>query len=409
MSEPRGAYLGDENTPYYGGKLLENLLLFGRLCRGLGMQVTANVMPDVAHALSLIEIGRRQDAYHAMRALMVSRQRDLPLFDEAFNLFWQPEANNPVSMDVRSLVEPRRKKRKQFLLPMGSTPDDETEANLPPLDENLIALIPTYSALERLRYKDFAEMTGGELEAVKRLMERLPWSLGERRSRRFVAGEGAQFDLRRAFRRNMRYGGEFLFLPTRQIKIKPRPLVMICDISGSMERYTRVLMQFAHTLANSMYQVESFVFATHLTRVTRLIRRRSVDAALREVGVTVRDWGGGTKIGETLKEFNYRWARRVLGRGAVTLLITDGWDRGDPDVLSEEAERLQLSSYRVIWLNPLLASAGYEPLTRGAAVLLPYVDDFLPIANLANLEMLARLLWQVKWQRPERKRASAGI
>jgi uncharacterized protein len=188
----------------------------------------------------------------------------------------------------------------------------------------------------------------------------------------------------------------------RAPKIKPRPLVLLCDVSGSMERYTRLLLQFVHTIAHSIFQVESFVFSTRLTRITLPIRRKSIDIALREVGTTVNHWGSGTRIDNALHTFNFYWSRRVLGQGAVVLLISDGWDRGDPELLKKEALRLQRSCYRFIWLNPLLGAPQYEPLTRGAQALLPYVDDFLPVQNLASLEMLARELWRVDWRRPER-------
>lgn len=248
-------------------------------------------------------------------------------------------------------------------------------------------------------------MTGEEIAKARQLMERLSWSLGSRETRRFKAGKGQQIDLRRSFRQNMRYAGEPLLLPRRKHQIKPRPLVLSCDISGSMERYTRLLLHFTHTLSSSIFQVEAFVFSTHLTRITRHLRHKSVDSALKEVGQSVKDWGGGTRTGDALHHFNYFWARRVLGHGAVVLLITDGWDRGEPDVLRHEMERLQRNCYRLIWLNPLLASPQYQPLTRGAQAMLPYVDDFLPVQNLANLEMLARELWKVDWRRPERARA----
>jgi hypothetical protein len=243
-------------------------------------------------------------------------------------------------------------------------------------------------------------MTGEELLLARRVIARLRWSLGVRETRRFRPGKGQQIDLRRVHRQNMRYGGEPIKLVTRAPKIKPRPLVMICDISGSMERYTRLLLYFMHTLAQSIYQVESFVFSTHLTRITRPIRHRSVDDALQEIGTKVSDWGGGTRTGDSLYNFNYHWGRRVLGRGAVVILITDGWDRGDPDLLRYEMARLQRSCYRLIWLNPLLGVPDYEPLTRGAQAMLPVVDTFLPVRNLANLEMLVKELWKVNWRRP---------
>jgi hypothetical protein len=187
--------------------------------------------------------------------------------------------------------------------------------------------------------------------------------------------------------------------PTRARKIKPRPFIVLCDISGSMERYTRLLLHFMHTLASSIYQVESFVFSTQLMRVTQHLRRTTIDAALREIGSTVNIWGSGTRTDAALHTFNYRWGRRLLGRGAVVLLITDGWDRGSSQQLRHEMALLQRSCHRLIWLNPLLGDANYAPLTQGAQAMLPFVDDFLPVHNLASLEMLARALWRIDWRR----------
>jgi uncharacterized protein with von Willebrand factor type A (vWA) domain len=245
-------------------------------------------------------------------------------------------------------------------------------------------------------------MTGEEIAAAQQFMTKLRWSLGVRKTRRSHPGKGQQIDLRRSMRHNVRYEGEMLKMLERAPKIKPRPLVLICDVSGSMERYTRLLLHFVHTLAHSIFQVESFVFSTRLSRITLPIRRRSIDIALRDVGTSVNHWGSGTRIDHALHTFNYYWSRRVLGQGAVVLLISDGWDRGDPEALKVEAARLQRSCYRFIWLNPLLNAPQYEPLTRGAQALLPYIDDFLPVNNLASLDMLARELWRVDWRRPER-------
>src|SRR5690606_18640431 len=400
-SELPSLYVGDDGTPYSGGKLLHNLLLFGRVCRALGMDVTPNRMLEVASALQFIDLGIRQDVYHTMRALIVTRQRDLELFDEAFRYFWRYRRGDWTTLDLKSLGE-RRERKTQFLPPPEASPETNSETKSA-ISPDLIAIVPTFSTQVTLRHKEFAEMTGEEIAAARQLLEQLSWSLGVRKTRRFRAGGGSDIDLRRVFRRNLRYGGETLVLPTRSLKDKPRPLVLLCDVSGSMERYTRLLLHFIHTLANSIYQVESFVFSTRLTRITRPIRRKSVDAALQEVGSLVSDWGGGTRIGDALHTFNYRWARRVLGRGAVVLMITDGWDRGDPELLRQEAARLQRHSHRFIWLNPLLGSPEYEPLTRGSKAMLPYVDDFLPVHNLASLEMLARELWRVDWKRSDRK------
>ena len=404
MSEPSqrpGGYLA-EDVPYSGGFLLLNLLLFGRVCKALGMSVTPSQMIEIAHALEIIDLGRREDVYHAIRALTVTHPRELALFDEAFRTFWRKPTTEWSTLDMRSLGEQRRQKKTQFLPPPEASPDDEVAASAAPVDRNLIAIVPTYSQRESLRNKEFAEMSAQEMAQARLLMEQLRWGLGVRRTRRLVRGKGAVVDVRTSFRRNLRYAGEPLELTTRARKITPRPLVLLCDISGSMERYTRLLLHFMHTLSNTqgVYQVESFVFSTRLTRITLQLRHKSVDVTMRQVGSDVKDWGGGTRIGDGLRDFNYHWTRRVLGRGAVVLIITDGWDRGDPDLLRAEIIRLQRNAHRLIWLNPLIGSPHYEPLTRGAQTMRPYVDDFLPVRNLANLEMLARELARVDWRRP---------
>ena len=240
------------------------------------------------------------------------------------------------------------------------------------------------------------------------MMAKLVWDLGERRTRRLKAGKGAQFDMRRTLRRNLRYGGEIMEWPRREAKFKPRPIIILADISGSMERYTRLLLHFIYSMSTSMSQtVESFVFSTRLSRITRQLNHQDIDLAISEVAHEVHDWSGGTRIGESLKMFNFDWGRRVLGRGAIVLLISDGWDRGDPDVLRTEIGRLQRSCHRLVWLNPLLGSENYEPLTRGMQAALPNIDDFLPVHNLASLEDLAtHLLNLTTHKRPSRQQAS---
>jgi hypothetical protein len=225
------------------------------------------------------------------------------------------------------------------------------------------------------------------------MMDELVWTLGERLTRRQRQGGKHRLDLRRTLRRSLRHGGEILEWARREPRRKPRPLVVICDISGSMERYTRLLLHFVYGLTQGLGQrVEAFAFGTRLTRLSRHLRERDIERALSGVSRAVVDWAGGTRIGDSLKSFNYEWGRRVLGGGAVVLIISDGWDRGEPEVLAHEMDRLRRSCHRLVWLNPLLGSAEYEPLTRGMQAALPYVDDFLPVHNLASLESLARHL-----------------
>jgi uncharacterized protein with von Willebrand factor type A (vWA) domain len=255
--------------------------------------------------------------------------------------------------------------------------------------------VQTWSARDALRRKNFAEYTPQEIAEARQAMAALGWHIRERRTRRWVSGQGAALDLRRALRRSLRSGGELVEMPRRVRATRPRPIIVLCDVSGSMERYTRMLLHFVHAIARDRQHVEAFLFATRLTRITRHVRTDRVDAAVAAIARAVEDWAGGTRIGDALREFNLRWARRVLGRGPVVLVISDGWDRGEPARLSAEMARLQRSCHRLVWLNPLLGDAGYEPLTRGIQAALPYVDDFLPAHNLASLEALAEHLSRV--------------
>jgi uncharacterized protein with von Willebrand factor type A (vWA) domain len=235
------------------------------------------------------------------------------------------------------------------------------------------------------------------------------WKIEQRPNRRRrPERSGRTLDMRRTLRQNMRYGGEMLTLAWRETQREPRPLVVICDISGSMERYSRILLQFVHAVSSGLGDVECFVFGTRLTRITRQLRHKDIDDSIDAVTKHVRDWSGGTRIGDAVKEFNYRWGRRVLGRGPVVLLISDGWDRGDPATLSHEMDRLQRSCHRLIWLNPLLGSPGYEPLTLGMQAALPFVDDFLPVHNLVSLEQLGQRLSTIGDARTARRQRVLG-
>jgi uncharacterized protein with von Willebrand factor type A (vWA) domain len=271
----------------------------------------------------------------------------------------------------------------------------EDEEGVPPSSSG-------YSAEELLRNKDFEAMTWLETEQVKRLLRQAPWRVAERRTRRLRPAQGGRVDLRRTTRQSIRSSGELVRLLHRRARLRRRPLVLICDVSGSMERYSRLLLIFAYAIARRE-DVETFVFSTRLTRITRLLRRRDIDRALTEVGKRVHDFSGGTRIGQALAEFNRRWARRVLGHGAVTIVVSDGWDRGDPAQLAKELERLRRMSHRLIWLNPLLGSEGYEPVTRGMAAALPHTDDFLAAHNLKALDELGALLARLDRRRPSRR------
>ncbi|HLF24712.1 MAG TPA: VWA domain-containing protein [Anaerolineae bacterium] len=401
-------------TPTSNSHLLHNLLLFGRLLRGLGLDVNPGRTLDLVHALEHIDLGRKTDFYYAVRGLLVHQHEDFALFDEAFDLFWRKPTPDWTTLDLRGLGARQRPRRPLFTPPPLRKPrasaEDEPNDRARPDEPPIVQVTLTYSAQEVLRRKDFAELTAEELEAIKRLIAAQTWRLDARRTRRQQPGRGPLLDLRRTVRHSLKYGGEVLEWARREPKHKPRPLVIIADISGSMERYTRLLLHFIYGLTAGLDQpVEAFVFGTRLTRITRQLRLRDVDGALREVARAVPDWSGGTRIGDTLKTFNFVWGRRVLGRGAIVLLISDGWDRGDTELLKTEMARLQRSCHRLIWLNPLLGSPQYEPLTRGMQAALPYIDDFLPAHSLASLEDLAAHLAGLEARRNVRRQAGARV
>ena len=384
------------------GHLLRNIVLFARLLRALGLDVTPPQILDFAESLNHIDIRCRQDFKSAGRTVLVNRPEHLPLFDRAFDLFWQARAEKlvPGFGLARQEPEPRPQRERELVIEEsagnGLSPEQDPAGTE-------TARVYTYSALEVLRHRDFARLTPEELVEVKRLMRAMDWQLEQRRTRRRTqAPRGVRLDMRRTLRRNLGYGGEPLRLSWRRPRRKRRPLVVICDVSGSMEPYARLVLQFVYVISNCLDRVETFVFSTRLTRITRQLRCGDVDVALDQATDSIRDWGGGTRLGDALKTFNYDWGRRVLGQGAIVLIVSDGLDRGDIDLLEREMNRLQLSCQRLIWLNPLLGSRDYEPLARGMHTALPYVDDFLAVHNLASLEQLGQLLERLGEHRPLR-------
>jgi uncharacterized protein with von Willebrand factor type A (vWA) domain len=389
--------------------ILPNLVHFGRLLRALGVDIHAGRMLDVAGALPHVDIGRRSDVYFTLRTLLIHRQQDLAAFDEAFRVFWRPPAGDWSTADLRALGEQRR-----FGAPhvdtSGGGPAAAGEG--PPGTPVDAVEAMSYGSQEILRGKDFGQFTEDEIAQARAMIASLRWDPGLRRTRRWAPGHGGALDLRRVVRRNIRYGGEPVSLPTRDRTLKPRPLVLISDVSGSMERYARMLLHFIYSLAGGNgrpgrpVRVEAFLFATRLTRITHALRDSGTAGAVPGIPRRVPDWGGGTRIGEALRTFNVRWGRRVLGHGPVVLLISDGWDRGEPDMLHREMARLQRSCHRLIWLNPLLGSPDYQPLTRGMQAALPFVDDFLPVHNLASLEALAQHLNRLPRRASRARRAA---
>jgi uncharacterized protein with von Willebrand factor type A (vWA) domain len=370
--------------------LFHNLLHFGQVLHALGLDVQAGSMSGVAAALEHIDIGRKPDFYYTLRTLLIHRHQDLETFDEAFRVFWRRPSGEWSRNDLRALGEHRRFGNPQVDFPSGESHGLEGDSSIRTLSEVVERIAPlSYSGRHVSRVKDFAEFTEHEIRQAKAMLAALNWELGMRWTHRWKAGEGRDIDARRLLRRNIKYAGELLELPKRRRQQKRRPLVLLCDISGSMERYSRMLLHFIHSVTGGLDRVEAFLFATHLTRVTRELSRRSPDEAISRIVRRVPDWSGGTRIGEALRTFNVHWCRRVLPRGAVVLLISDGWDRGEPELLRREMNRLQRTCHRLIWLNPLLGAPDYQPLTRGMQAALPFIDDFLPVHNLESLESLA--------------------
>jgi len=379
--------------------LLANLLHFARLLRGVGFQVSVSQLSDLAEALTLVDIAQRADFYYTTRAFLVHNPDERETFDRAFDLFWRGLLEHSRlqlgrrALHATSLKPAQPPLSRQPPLIAGTYQADEPPLGVPETQPD-IEVPPTYSPWEILRHKDFAAFTDEELALAGQVIEDITWRVSQRRTRRQirVAKRTSRLHLPDTVRRSLRLQGEIVDLAYTRPKAKPRPLVVICDISGSMERYSRVLLRLMHALQHTGQPVEAFVFGTRLTRITPALRHKDVDTAVREVAEAVLDWSGGTRIGESLKTFNYRWGRRVLRRGALALIISDGWDRGDLALLKQEIARLRRSVQRLLWLNPLLGTPDYQPLAQGMQTVLPYVDDFLPARDLASLGRLASRL-----------------
>jgi uncharacterized protein with von Willebrand factor type A (vWA) domain len=379
--------------------LLARLLAFERFLRRLGLDVHTGRMLDAVEALAHVDLGRRDDVCQVLRALFVHRQEDLETFDRAFDTFWNRAADSTgdgAAGDRDDAQAQRPAERESGGLLETAVGTAAVEAGDDTID------VPAWSDADRLATKDFAEFSDTELQLARAALARLEWQPGMRRTRRWVAGRGSRLDLRRALRSSVRTGGDMVRLPRRVRRLRPRPIVLLCDVSGSMEVYSRLLVHFAHAVAARHRRVEAFLFSTRLTRITRQLRASGVNEATRAVSTAVPDWSGGTRIGASLQEFHRRWGRRALAHGPVVLLVSDGWDRGEPEVLADAVARLQRSCHRLIWLNPLIGTQDYQPLTRGLVAALPFVDDFLPARTLRDLADLAALLGRVGESRHRR-------
>ncbi|HET6793046.1 MAG TPA: VWA domain-containing protein [Acidimicrobiales bacterium] len=357
---------------------------FARVLRRAGLSVPVGSTVAFTRALGAVGVDQRQSVYWAGRATLARRPEDFAAYDRAFAAFWL--GREGVRVPVPNVEE--------VVLEAAEEDEDGGEGEGERDEEGREMRVVRYSPVELLRHKDFAACSPEELAEMRRLMGDLRLEGALRRSRRLTPSRrprGAP-DPRRTIRQALRAGGE----PVRRAHLepswRPRRVVLLCDVSGSMEPYARSLLRFLHVAVVGGARIEAFAVGTRLTRLTRQLSQRDPDAALADAAAQVSDWSGGTRLGEGIREFNERFGVRGMARGAVVVVLSDGWDRGDPEVLAEAMRRLRAVAHRVVWVNPLKASPGYAPLARGMAAALPYVDEFMEGHSLASLERLAEVI-----------------
>ena len=401
-----------------GRRLLHEAVGFGRALRAAGLPIDLGASVDYARALALVDIGSREQVRAAGAAVFVHRRDDRTVYDTVFDRWWRargrragdfqpaplgrPEADDAGSDGIEAMGEAvptagdeavdSRPDERGIPIPSNDEGDDDADI------EGVVVAPDAYSRGELLRHREFDRMTPAELRDAERLVDALVPRLERRRTRRYeLHSHGRRLAPRAMFRRNLGTGGQLLSWVWRRPIREPRSLVVLCDISGSMERHSRLLLRFIQALsATSEVRTESFVFGTRLTRVTRLLRDRDRDRALARVANEVNDWAGGTRIGESFRTFNQDWARRTLRTSGIVIVVSDGWDRGDPAVVAAETARLRRNCHRLIWLNPLAGTPGYQPLAGGMRAAYPYIDDFLPAGTVSSLERLGEILGGVR-------------
>ncbi len=393
-----------------GRRLLGEAVSFGRALRAEGLGIDLGAAVDFARALNLVDLGDRDQVRAAGAAVFVRRRDDREVYDRVFERFWRRRgkamsgdigpgplrredgnpAHDPDAAESDGDEHGRRRDDLRGTPIPGGDEDDALASDV----EGIVVAPDAFSAGEVLRHRDFDRMTSAELRDAERLVDLLEPRLERRRTRRYeLHHHGRLLAPRTMLRRNLATGGQMTEWVWRRAVRRPRPLVVLCDISGSMERHSRLLLRFVQALAaSSEVRTEAFVFGTRLTRVTRLLRDRDRDRALARVAGAVNDWAGGTRIGESFRQFNLRWARRTLRSSGIVIVVSDGWDRGDPGLVATETARLRRNCHRLIWLNPLAGTPGYQPLAAGMRAAHPYIDDFLPAGTIASLERLGQIL-----------------
>ena len=367
--------------------LAENVLAFGRLLRDAGLAVTPDQSQVFGDALARLGLANRREVKAAGRAIYVRRREEIEAYDSAFDLFFRRSTvEGGASSRLPRLKQADRRKGASAERPAAGPDRDHLsiESADPPIRRSVA------SSDERLRTIDFAELTSREARDATAMITALRPRLPRRPSRRpRLSRKGYRLALRTMVRRSLATGGEALDWKWWRKTTRIRPLTLICDISGSMEAYSRFLLRFAHALTRAGAHVETFVFGTRLTRITRELTHRNPDEAIKRVSAKVVDWNGGTRIGASLRQLNRRWVRRTIRNSAVVLIVSDGWERDDPAMLAREMESLRRACHRIIWLDPLAGHEGFEPATQGLKAAMPYVDEFLPCGTVASLEKLA--------------------
>ena len=376
-----------------GGRLVANIMYFARVLRNAGIPIGPGKVMDALRAVIAVGVANREDFYWTLHAVFVDRHDRHDLFDQAFRIFWrgpriserlQPVRQPAIGGDGEKGTGETIARRIAEALKIAGAATETKEVS--PDEEIQLDAAMTWSRTEVLRNKDFEKMTAREIEAARKEIAKMRLAIADVPTRRYRANPaGARADMRATLRAALRFGGDFIPLKKRSIRRRPPPLVAICDISGSMERYSRMLIHFLHAITGVRGRVNTFLFGTRLTNVTRWLRYKDVDVAFAKLGAAVEDWSGGTRIGRCVGEFNRDWSRRVLGQGAIVLLITDGLDRDAGEGLNKEMERLHKSCRRLIWLNPLLRYDQFEPKSVGIRAIMPHVDEFRSAHNLDSL------------------------
>ena len=380
-----------------GKGTLPNLMAFGRALKQLGVKVSLSQVIDSSKAIDLVDIAEKTDFRALLRANLISQKEDFPAFDMLFDCFWREQGYERMPMETMEIQGTPTDSHAQEGGDEEGGLEEAASESLPkenvPLENLDEFSVPTYSPQELMNRKDFSEMSVEESRAIARAILLIATKIATQISRRKkVARKGAAIDPRWTMRRSMKYGGEVIDLVRRKKRIKKTKVVLLCDVSGSMDCYSRFLIQFMYGLQNELWGVETFVFSTSLSRITHLIRTKDIVNALEKISGSILGWSGGTNIGRSLHTFNRSFAPSMLTHRTVVVIISDGWDRGDVSVLEREMQDLKRRAKKIIWLNPLLASENYEPLCKGMQAALPYLDMFLSVHNVNSLVSLGRTL-----------------